>query len=171
MKLLCSTLAIIPNIRPLHKSLCITVVSPRYRSFCLFSSLNLIRLCGLVFLVTAYQIGSSITLLEKYLLHIHSHNHFQNAIIFSSKIACSIKNGLNLALLLILLKHKMRFISNNPIGVGIICEGRIASTKGYMTTNMNVSSVGSFSNRIIDIAIIESISALGKLSVKLGVII
>ena len=120
---------------------------------------------------TAYQIGSSITLLEKYLLHIHSHNHFQNAIIFSSKIACSIKNGLNLALLLILLKHKMRFISNNPIGVGIICEGRIASTKGYMTTNMNVSSVGSFSNRIIDIAIIESISALGKLSVKLGVII
>jgi len=119
----------------------------------------------------SYQIGSSITLLEKYLLHIHSHNHFQNAIIFSSKIACSIKNGLNLALLLILLKHKMRFISNNPIGVGIICEGRIASTKGYMTTNMNVSSVGSFSNRIIDIAIIESISALGKLSVKLGVII
>ena len=65
----------------------------------------------------------------------------------------------------------MRFINNNPIGVGIICEGRIASSKGYMTTNMNVSSVSSFSNRIIDIARIESISALGKLSVKLGVIL
>ena len=96
LKVLCSTSAIIPNIRPLHKSICITVVSPRYRSFCLFSSLNLIRLCGLVFLVTAYQIGSSITLLEKYLLHIHSHNHVQNARIFSSKIARRINNGLNL---------------------------------------------------------------------------
>ena len=64
LKVLCSTSAIIPNIRPLHKSICITVVSPRYRSFCLFSSLNLIRLCGLVFLVTAYQFGSSITLLD-----------------------------------------------------------------------------------------------------------
>ena len=98
LKVLCSTgMPVFSNIRPLHKSICITVVSPRYRSFCLFSSLNLIRLCGLVFLVTAYQFGSSITLLEKYLLHIHSHNHFQNAIIFSSKIASRIKNGLNLA--------------------------------------------------------------------------
>ena len=114
-----------------------------------------------VFLVPAYQIGSSISLLEKYLLQIHFHAHVQNARIFSSNIASRIQIGLNLAFQLDLLIRKMRFIEYNPIGVGIICEGRIASLKGYMTTrlttNMNVSSVSSFRNRIIDIAIIESI--------------
>ena len=108
-------------------------------------------------------------------MQIYSHNHVQNARIFSSNIASRIQIGLNLAFQLELLILKMRLIAYNPIGVGIICEGRIASLKGHMTTrlttNMNVSSVSSFRNRIIDIAIIESISALGKLSVKLGVII
>jgi hypothetical protein len=64
-----------------------------YRSLYLLSSLSLVRLCDVLFLVTANIITlcrSKSLRLQCYKTHI-----FQNAFIFSSKLATRISQGLN----------------------------------------------------------------------------
>lgn len=94
--------------------------------------------------------------------------------IFLSKLARRIIEGLNLTHLIFIVCSKMRFVISFdikcvPNGIALILAGRI---KGHMKTKfvpkMNALSVCSFSNRILDIRIISSVSSLGLIGVKVG---
>ena len=53
-----------------------------------------------------------------------------------------------------------------PNGIGLILAGRIKG--GHMKTRFNALCVSSFSNRILDIGYISSVSSLGLVGVKVG---
>ncbi len=102
-------------------------------------------------------------------------HHFQNPYIFSSKLARRILSGFNLTHLIFIVLHNQQQsfdIECAPNGIGLIVAGRI---KGHMktrfVTNMNALSLRSFTNRIIDLGIISSVSTLGLVGVKVGTII
>ena len=100
-----------------------------YRSLYLLSSLSLVRLCDVLFLVTANIITlcrSKSLRLQCYKTHI-----FQNAFIFSSKLATRISQGLNVThlsnvvLCKIFLISQDKYLLNEPVGIGLIFNGRI----------------------------------------------
>ena len=147
-----------------------------YRSLYLLSSLSLVRLCDVLFLVTANIITlcrSKSLRLQCYKTHI-----FQNAFIFSSKLATRISQGLNVThlsnvvLCKIFLISQDKYLLNEPVGIGLIFNGRI---KGHTNTRfvhaMNALCVSSFSNRILDLGYKTSVSSLGLVGVKVGTII
>ena len=133
------------------------------------------RLCDVLFLVTAKIIPTSLH--KSYLLQSYCTHHFQNPYIFSSHLAHRILEGLNLTHLLFIVCSKMRLvilykIEFAPNGIGLIFAGRIKShMKTRFVPKMNALSLSSFTNTILDIGIISSLSSLGLLGVKLGTII
>ena len=160
----------------------LTFLCASYRSLYLLSSLSLVRLCDVLFLVTANIIPTCVQLEKSYLLQCYKTHIFQNAYIFSSKLATRIMQGNNVTYLSVLVCSKIFLISHArdilsgaaPLGIGLIFNGRI---KGHMKTRfvpngpMNALCVSSFSNRILDIGYISSVSSLGVVGVKVGTII
>jgi hypothetical protein len=122
-----------------------------YRSLYQLSSLSLVRLCDVLFLVTAKIIPTSSR--KSYLLQSYCTHHFQNPYIFASYIALRIMQGLNLTHL-----------------VFIVCSKMKSHMKTRFVPKMNALSLSSFNNTILDIGIISSLSSLGLLGVKLGTI-
>ena len=155
----------------------LTFLCASYRSLYLLSSLSLVRLCDVLFLVTANIIPTCYSISKSYLLQCYKTHIFQNAYIFSSKLATRISQGLNVTHLSVLVLCKLN--SGSLVrdmylleGIGLIFNGRI---KGHITTRfvlaMNALCVSSFSNRILDIGYISSHSSLGLVGVKVGTII
>jgi hypothetical protein len=147
-----------------------------YRSLYQLSSLSLVRLCDILFLVTAKIIPTSPR--KSYLLQSYCTHHFQNPYIFASYIALLIMQGLNLTHLVFIVCSKMRLVIEYkieltfaPNGIGLIFAGRMKShMKTRFVPKMNALSLNSFNNTILDIGIISSLSSLGLLGVKLGTI-
>ena len=155
----------------------LTFLCASYRSLYLLSSLCLVRLCDVLFLVTANIIPTCYSISKSYLLQCYKTHIFQNAYIFSSKLATRISQGLNVTHLsvLVLCKLNSGSLAQDMYlleGIGLIFNGRI---KGHITTRfvlaMNALCVSSFSNRILDIGYISSHSSLGLVGVKVGTII
>ena len=73
----------------------LTFLCASYRSLYLLSSLSLVRLCDVLFLVTANIIPTCYSISKSYLLQCYKTHIFQNAYIFSSKLATRISQGLN----------------------------------------------------------------------------
>ena len=152
----------------------LTFLCASYRSLYLLSSLCLVRLCDVLFLVTANIIPTCYSISKSYLLQCYKTHIFQNAYIFSSKLATRISQGLNVTHLsvLVLCKLNSGSLAQDMYlleGIGLIFNGRI---KGHITTRfvlaMNALCVSSFSNRILDIGYISSHSSLGLVGVKVG---
>ena len=98
---------------------------------------------------------------------------------FSSKFQERIMEGLNLTHLIHLVSSKMRLLligcselESAPDAVGLILGGRI---KGHIRNRslakMNALCVTSLKNRILDIGYKTSISSLGLLGLKVGIIL
>ena len=157
----------------------LTFICASYRSLYLLSSLSLVRLCDVLFLVTAKIIPTCVQLEKSYLLQCYKTHILRNAYIFSSLLATIIMQGLNLTHLSVLVLRKIFCVINiasgaaQPLGVGLglIFNGRI---KGHMKTRfvpkIKALCVSSFSNRILDIGYISSVSSLGLVGVKVGTI-
>jgi hypothetical protein len=147
-----------------------------YGSLYLLSSLSLVRLCGVLFLVTTSIITlcrSKSLRLQCYKTHI-----FQNAFIFSSELATGISQGLNVTYLSNVVLSKISLISqdkyslNGPVGIGLIFSGRIKGRAGTRSVHaMSALCVGSFSSRILDLGYKTSVSSLGLVGVKVGIVI
>ena len=161
----------------------LTFLCGSYRSLYLLSSLSLLRLCDVLFLVTAFiiAIASPVQLEKSYLMGCYKTHIFQNAYIFSSKLVCGIIWGLNLTHhQCVLSEYHLRFLISFDFilsaysGIGLILAGRI---KGHMKTRlvpkMNALCVTSFSirNRILDYGYISLKASLGLVGVKVGTII
>ena len=161
----------------------LTFLCASYRSLYLLSSLSLVRLCDVLFLVTAKIIPTCVQLEKSYLLQCYKTHILRNAYIFSSLLATRIMQGLNVTHLSVLVCSKI-FIKTQDInsaalfsalkgivGLGLIFNGRI---KGHMKTRfvpkIKALCVSSFSNRILDIGYISSVSSLGLVGVKVGTI-
>ena len=163
----------------------LTFICGSYRSLYLLSSLSLVRLCDVLFLVTGKIIPTCVQLEKSYLLQCYKTHILRNAYIFSSLLATRIMQGLNVTHLSVLV---LRFSSkifiktqdinsaalcviSAPVGIGLIFNGRI---KGHMKTRfvpkIKALCVSSFSNRILDIGYISSVSSLGLVGVKVGTI-
>ena len=145
-------------------------VCASYRSLYLLSSLKMLSLCHLLFLVTPKIIPTCVQnslSMQSYKTHI-----FQNAYIFSSKLVLRIMEGLNLTHLL----HSVCTINlgkaATPKGIGLILAARM---KGHMKTRfvpkLNALCVSSFSNIILDCGYIRCRSSLGQVGVKVGTIL
>jgi hypothetical protein len=128
----------------------LTFLCASYRSLYLLSSLCLVRLCDVLFLVTANIIPTCYSISKSYLLQCYKTHIFQNAYIFSSKLATRISQGLNVTHLsvLVLCKLNSGSLAQDMYlleGIGLIFNGRI---KGHITTRfvlaMNALCVSSF---------------------------
>ena len=142
------------------------------RSFNLYSSSLLVRLTGAFFTGRPKIIPTCVQLDLSYFLQSYKTHIFRNTYIFSSKLASTISQGLNLThliqLWIIKIKyHHIQCAPNNGIGVKI--AGRI---KGHIQTRkMNALCLTSFVNRILDLGYISFRSSLGLIGVKVGTII
>ena len=151
----------------------LTFLCASYRSLYLLSSLKAVRLCDVLFLVTAKIIPTCVQLEKSYLLQCYKTHIFRNAYIFSSLLATRIMQGLNVTHLLSVLVCKIEKTQDicviNIVGLGLIFNGRI---KGHMKTRfvpkIKALCVSSFSNRILDIGYISSVTSLGLVGVKVG---
>ena len=156
----------------------LTFLCATYRSLYLSSSLSLVRLSDLLFVLRAKIIPTCVQLEKSYLLQSYNTHIFCNAYIFSSKFQERIMEGLNVTHLIHLVSSKMRLllisfdIESAPVAVGLILGGRI---KGHIrnrwVAKMNALCVSSFTNRILDIGYKTSVSSLGLVGVKVGTII
>ena len=154
----------------------LTFLCASYRSLYLLSSLKAVRLCDVLFLVTAKIIPTCVQLEKSYLLQCYKTHIFRNAYIFSSLLATRIMQGLNVTHLLSVLTAVGYVNRVNSaalcviiVGLGLIFNGRI---KGHMKTRfvpkIKALCVSSFSNRILDIGYISSVTSLGLVGVKVG---
>jgi len=155
----------------------LTFLCASYGSLYLLSSLSLVRLCGVLFLVATSIIPICVQLEKSYLLQCYKTRIFQNAYIFSSELATGIMQGLNVTYLSALVCSKISLISQDilsaPLGIGLIFSGRIkghAGTRSVSGGPMNALCVGSFSSRILDIGYVSSVSSLGLVGVKVGIV-
>ena len=146
----------------------LTFLCASYRSLYLLSSLKAVRLCDVLFLVTAKIIPTCVQLEKSYLLQCYKTHIFRNAYIFSSLLATRIMQGLNVTHLLSVLTA-VAALCVIIVGLGLIFNGRI---KGHMKTRfvpkIKALCVSSFSNRILDIGYISSVTSLGLVGVKVG---
>ena len=156
----------------------LTFLCATYRSLYLSSSLSLVRLCDLLFVLRAKIIPTCVQLEKSYLLQSYNTHIFCNAYIFSSIFQEGLMQGLNLTHLIHLVSSKMRLLlpsfhlSSAPSKLGLILTGRI---KGHIrnrwVAKMNALCVSSFTNRILDIGYKTSLSSLGLVGVKVGTIL
>ena len=154
----------------------LTFLCATYRSLYLSSSLSLVRLCDLLFVLRAKIIPTCVQLEKSYLLQSYNTHIFCNAYIFSSKFQERIMEGLNVTHLIHLVSSKIRLLlisfESAPDALGLILGGRI---KGHIrnrwVAKMNALCVSSFTNRILDIGYKTSVSSLGLVGVKVGTII
>ena len=173
--------SLVPLLKATLKSIIsvnLTFLCATYRSLYLSSSLSLVRLCDLLFVLIAKIIPTCVQLEKSYLLQSYNTHIFCNAYIFSSKFQERIMEGLNVTHLIHLVSSKMRLllisfdIESAPDAVGLILGGRI---KGHIrnrwVAKMNALCVSSFTNRILDIGYKTSVSSLGLVGVKVGTII
>lgn len=173
--------ALTPEVECHGNGVIIRFLCASYRSLYLLSSLSLVRLCDVLFLVTSKIIPTSFH--KSYLLQSYCTHHFQNPYIFSSKLAGLIIQGLNLTHLVLICSSKMRLVISFDIecaiecapylmnGIGLIFGGAIKTLKTRFLPKMNALSLSSFTNTILDIGIISSVSSLGLVGVKLGTIL
>ena len=169
----CCVLTKKPVIGVFNLRYALTFLCASYRSLYLLSSLKAVRLCDVLFLVTAKIIPTCVQLEKSYLLQCYKTHIFRNAYIFSSLLATRIMQGLNVTHLLSVLVCKIEKTQDicviNIVGLGLIFNGRI---KGHMKTRfvpkIKALCVSSFSNRILDIGYISSVTSLGLLGVKVG---
>ena len=103
-----------------------TKMSATPRSLYLYSSFQLLRLTGALFTGRAAIIPTCVQLDLSYFLQSYKTHIFLNAYLFSSKLASTIYQGLNLTHLLHLLHTKIKyhlinkfFLPNNAIAVKI----------------------------------------------------
>ena len=118
----------------------LTFLCASYRSLYLLSSLCLVRLCDVLFLVTANIIPTCYSISKSYLLQCYKTHIFQNAYIFSSKLATRISQGLNVTHLsvLVLCKLNSGSLAQDMYlleGIGLIFNGRI---KGHFKIGLLV---------------------------------
>ena len=142
----------------------VTFIFASYRSLYLLSSLSLVRLCNVLFLVTANMIQTCVQLEKSYLLQCYKTHIWANAYIFASKLATRILQGLNVTHLSVLVCSKIFYLY--IAGIGLILNGRIIGGHFSQRFVMNALCVSSFSNRILDLGYISSVSSLGLLGVK-----
>ena len=175
----CCVLTKKPVIGVFNLRYALTFLCASYRSLYLLSSLKAVRLCDVLFLVTAKIIPTCVQLEKSYLLQCYKTHIFRNAYIFSSLLATRIMQGLNVTHLLSVLVCKIEktqdiCVINSAalcviVGLGLIFNGRI---KGHMKTRfvpkIKALCVSSFSNRILDIGYISSVTSLGLVGVKVG---
>ena len=155
--------------------LMLTFLCARTRSLYLYSSWFLVHNFGVLFLLTASQMLASIQLEKSYFLQSYKTDIFQNAYIFSSKLAGTILRGLNVTHLIHLMLSKIinsDSLKCGPIGVStsLILAGRI---KGHMKTRFVPKltifpTCFSVCNRILDLGYISSGCCLGCFGVKVG---
>jgi hypothetical protein len=153
----------------------LTFLCASYGSLYLLSSLSLVRLCGVLFLVATSIIPACVQLQKSYLLQCYKTHISQNAYIFSSLLAAGIMQGLNVtylsALVLRTLGQIMFISSFMLIGLGLIFSGRIKGHAGTRSVSgIKALCVGSFSSRILDVGYVSSVSSLGLVGVKVGTI-
>ena len=91
----------------------------------------------------------------------------QRCYILASNLATRIIEGLNVTHLFSLVCSKI-FIQFNILGIGLILNGRITSAQFTQRLVINALCVSSFSNRILDIGYISSVTSLGLVGVKVG---
>ena len=147
-------------------------VCASYRSLYLLSSIKMLSLCHLLFLVTPKIIPTCVVNEKSFRMQSYKTHIFQNAYIFSSKLVLRIMEGLNLTHLL----HSVCTINlgkaATPKGIGLILAARM---KGHMKTRfvpkLNALCVSSFSNIILDCGYIRCRSSLGQVGVKVGTIL
>ena len=148
-----------------------------YRSLYLLSSIKMLSLCHLLFVVTPKIIPTCVLNEKSFRMQSYKTHIFQNAYIFSSKLVLRIITGLNLTHLIHSVCTKMSLmktinIQSAPNGIGLILAARI---KGHMKTRfvpkLNALCVSSFSNRILDCGYIRCRSSLGLVGVKVGTIL
>ena len=158
-----------PDVECHVKGISLRFLCASYRSLYLLSSLSLVRLCSVLFLVTTKIIPTSLQ--RSCLVQCLGTHHFQNAYIFSSNLAHGVIEGLNPSYLISVVSSKMIEFECAPNGLGIIFSGRIkGQTQTRFVPKMNALSLSSFRNRILDIGIMTSLSRLGLLGVKVGTI-
>ena len=149
-------------------SINLTFLCATYSSLYLSSSLSLLRLCDLLFVLRAKILPTCVQLEKSYLLQSYNTHIFCNAYIFSSIFQEGLMQGLNLTHLIHLVSSKMRLLlpsfhrKSAPSKLGLILTGRI---KGHIrnrwVAKMNALCVSSFTNRILDIGYKTSLSSLG----------
>jgi len=65
-----------------------------------------------------------------------------------------------------------KYSLNGPVGIGLIFSGRIKGRAGTRSVHaMSALCVGSFSSRILDLGYKTSVSSLGLVGVKVGIVI
>lgn len=150
----------------------LTFILASYRSFYQFSSLALVRFSNVLFLVPANIIQTSVLLVKSYFLQCYKTHIWENAYIFASKLATSIHQGLNVTHLSVLVCRKiLQYTSAScPFGIGLIYNGRIKGGHLSQRFVMNALCVSSFCNRILDIGYITSLTSLGIVAVKVGLV-
>jgi hypothetical protein len=159
-------------------SLNLTFLCAAYGSLYLSSSLSLVRLSGLLFLLATKIIPICVQLEKSYLLQSYNTHIFCNAYIFSSELQEGIMEGLNVTYLIHLVSSKMRLlltsfdIESAPGAVGLILTGRVKGHAGNRwVAGVDALCIGSFTSRILDVGYETFVSSLGLVGIKVGIII
>jgi hypothetical protein len=128
------------------------------------------KFCSLVCHVTAVILVLSA---KAYIVQLYCTHLSQNALHLSLKLAQAFFLGLNLSYLLSVLCTKFLLdASTSSSGVGLVISGRIkGQSKTRAVASINALSIGSFTNTLLDIGIVASVSALGVVGIKLGLVL
>jgi hypothetical protein len=172
----CCVLTKKPVIGVFNLRYALTFLCASYGSLYLLSSLKAVRLCDVLFLVTAKIIPTCVQLEKSYLLQCYKTHIFRNAYILSSLLATGIVQGLNVTYLLSVLVCKIGKTQDarviNIVGLGLIFTGRIKGHAGTRSiSGIKALCVGSFSSRILDVGYVSSVTSLGLLGVKVGTVL
>ncbi len=91
-------------------------------------------------------------------------------------MARCLSNGLNLSYVLSLVSSKMRFsgswcdMESLASGIGLLLRGRMKEKRKrrFMCMTKNALSLSSFHDRILDLAVVSSLTSLGLMGVKVA---
>jgi hypothetical protein len=142
------------------------LICASFSSLCIHSSLGLLNLCHLSFLLSSFALPVS---LNRYTINIYKSNIYKNAQLYSSSSAHSFHLGLNLTHAFSQLQDNVAslaglhtFATHLYSGINLHTTGRL---QGSDQSKQSSFLQGSFNNRILDISHTCVISAHGSLGV------
>ena len=143
-----------------------------YGSLVMLSGLGICCKLGIMYLASSQVIPVSQRVSTT--LCINKTSTYTNSRLLAMEIISSLATGISLSYLMQVLCNKMSTSQSSvqPIGLGLILKGR--SKSGGVVRSMASSSalsIGSYTGSYLDLTVCKSVSTVGVLGVKLGIVI
>jgi len=160
-----------------HNNIEIKIMSSGYGTLYRRSSLNLLKLCGVISYLS-YSINNiSIICNKNILVDIYNTNIYNNSRLLAEHIVKYLNNGVGISYLIkVIIKRIPKLIYNsnrnksiNGLGVIIKGRGKQGTQKGKMMKSIDAYQVGSFKSGIIDIGYSNYTSTIGSVGVKVAI--